>query len=465
MAEVQVSVATDMRMFKPALVTMMSAIESTKRPVAVHFLGHGITETAMRTLERAVACWPGTQLQFYDMAGEITDTEGWKARKWNGRHSEMVLADVHVPRLGPGRILYLDSDTLVCADIGPLFDLDLQGCHVAAVRDYEFLVNYIESMPEEWTDTIWDKSAAMYPYPTEDFLNAGVMLFDNDSIASEPGLADAIADPEELLDDTHRFAHMLKGAIFYLDPSWNVICGSHNLYELAHRSMLPDGDNYIHTPPKIMHHLGDDKPWQNFDLDRLRSGFRGRAGTALPFPRHGLPWQADRGAVPQSPQPPLPCRVHHRRQDLPGGLGQVHGHARRLSAPGGFAPCAPMRPAGRSGPRTPPRLDRRRGSVYGAPAPTGGTFDANRAGDRREFREADPGGADVASGARVPGRPRPPDRAQPPLFPPSNSSGESRRSIPASRSSTTRSPTTCFPPGSPAPRPCPMSPRPACAGS
>ena len=292
MAEVQVSVATDMRMFKPALVTMMSAIESTKRPVAVHFLGHGITETAMRTLERAVACWPGTQLQFYDMAGEITDTEGWKARKWNGRHSEMVLADVHVPRLGPGRILYLDSDTLVCADIGPLFDLDLQGCHVAAVRDYEFLVNYIESMPEEWTDTIWDKSAAMYPYPTEDFLNAGVMLFDNDSIASEPGLADAIADPVELLDDTHRFAHMLKGAIFYLDPSWNVICGSHNLYELAHRSMLPDGDNYIHTPPKIMHHLGDDKPWQNFDLDRLRLDFEGereRLYRSLDMASHGRP--------------------------------------------------------------------------------------------------------------------------------------------------------------------------------
>ena len=89
--------------------------------------------------------------------------------------------------------------------------------------------------------------------------------------------------------------------------------------------------------------------------------------------------------------------------------------------------CARDRPARAARPRgadsmsrrlipAPPlalRLDRRRGSVYDAPAPAGGIFDADRAGERREVREADPGGASVASEARVPGRPHPSDRAQP----------------------------------------------------
>ena len=290
MAKVQVTVATDMRMFEPALVTIMSAVESTSRPVTVHFLGSEITDAAMRTLERAIACWPGTELRFHDLSTSFTQDRGFYMREWNGRHSEVTNAKVLVPQLGPGRILNLDTDTLVCADIAPLFDMDLQGCHVGAVRDYEYLVNYIEMTPEEWWESAWDKTAAMHPYPVQDFLNGGVMLFDNDSIASEPGLADAIADPEGLLDDTHRFAHTLKGCIHYLDPSWNVICGSHNLYERAHRAMMPDGPDYVHAPPRIMHHLGDDKPWHDFDLDRLRMDFEGerkRLYESLDLASHG----------------------------------------------------------------------------------------------------------------------------------------------------------------------------------
>ena len=292
MADVQISVATDMRGFEPALVTMMSAVEGTPRPVTVHFLGKEITDAAMRTLKRAVACWPGTELRFHELSGELTRGGGWETLKWNGRHSEVMLADVHVPKLAPGRILHLDTDTLVCADIGPLFDMDLQGCHVGAVRDYEYLVDYIEMTPEQWFKASKDKWAAMHPCPVYDFLNAGVMLFDNDSIASEPGLAEAISDPQGLLDDTHRFAHTLKGRIHYLDPSWNVICGSHNLYEFAHRSMMLDGPDYVHEPPKIMHHLGDDKPWHDFDLDKLRLDFEGereRLYRRLNLASHGRP--------------------------------------------------------------------------------------------------------------------------------------------------------------------------------
>ena len=275
MADVQISIATDMRTFEPALVTMMSAVESTPRPVTVHFLGKEITDAAMRTLERAVACWPGAELRFHELSGELTRGEGWETLKWNGRHSEVMLADVHVPKLAPGRILHLDTDTLVCADIGPLFDMDLLDCHIGAVRDYGYLVSWADLMPEEWNESTWDKTAAMHPHPVCDFLNAGVMLFDNDSIASEPGLAEAISDPQGLLDDTHRFVHTLKGRIHYLDPSWNAICGSHNRYGRAHRAMLPDESDYFHRPPRIMHHPGSDKPWHDFDLDALLLDFEG----------------------------------------------------------------------------------------------------------------------------------------------------------------------------------------------
>ena len=292
MAEVQISVATDMRTFEPSLITLMSAIESTPRPVTVHFLGKAMTDAAMLSLERAVACWPETELRFHDLSGELTRGGGWETLKWNGRHSEVMLADVHVPKLAPGRILHLDTDTLVCADIGPLFDMDLQGCHVGAVRDYGYLVSWSELTPSEWPESIWDSIAAIHPHSVSDFPNAGVMLFDNDSIASEPGLAEAISDPRGLLDDTHRFVHTLKGRIHYLDPSWNTICGSHNRYGRAHKAMLPDGHDYFHRPPRIMHHPGSSKPWHNFDLNGLLLDFEGereRLYQRLDLASHGRP--------------------------------------------------------------------------------------------------------------------------------------------------------------------------------
>lgn len=275
MAEVQIAVATDMRAFEPALVTIMSAVESTSRPVTVHFLGREMTEAAMRTLERAISCWPGTELRFTELSGDLSRGVGREGVWWNGRHSEVVLTSVHVPKLAPGRILYLDMDTLVCADIGPLFDMDLQGCHVGAVRDYGFLVEWTELMPKEWPGAISDRIASIHPHHISDFPSTGVMLFDNDSIASEPGLAEAISDPEGLSEDVQRIVHTLKGRIHYLDPSWNVICGSHNRYERAHRAMLPNPPHYFHRPPRIMHHPGADKPWQDFDLDALKLDFEG----------------------------------------------------------------------------------------------------------------------------------------------------------------------------------------------
>ena len=275
MAEVQIAVATDMRAFEPALVTIMSAVESTSRPVTVHFLGREMTEAAMRTLERAISCWPGTELRFTELSGDLTCGGGWETIRWNGRHSEVMLASVHVPKLGPGRILYLDMDTLVCADIGPLFDMDLQGCHVGAVRDYGFLVEWTELTPKDWPGAISDRIDAIHPHHISDIPSTGVVLFDNDSIASEPGLAETISDPEGLFEDVRRIVHTLKGRIHYLDPSWNVICGSHNRYERAHRAMLPNPPHYFHRPPRIMHHPGADKPWQDFDLDALKLDFEG----------------------------------------------------------------------------------------------------------------------------------------------------------------------------------------------
>ena len=268
MSRIQIAFATDTRMFEPTLVAMMSAIESTRRPVTVHFLGHGLDDAARRRLDRAVGCWPQADLVFHDMVAALNDI--WEKFAWNGRHTAMTKALLHIPALVEGKVLYLDSDTLTYADVGALFDTDMQDRLIGAVRDYGYLVTWSELLPLPGASPNLLEREAMAPHPVSDYINTGVVLFDCDAINAEPGLARALSDPDGLTCDTKRMVGKVKGRILHLDPSWNVSRGIHNRYARAHAAMLPYEAPYAHVPAKILHHVGIEKPWHDFDLDLMR---------------------------------------------------------------------------------------------------------------------------------------------------------------------------------------------------
>ena len=334
MTKVQIAVATDMRMFEPTLVAMMSAVEHSSGPVTVHFLGHDISDEAQRLLDKAVKCWPQTELRFYDLSKALT--EGWDDYEWDGRHSAAMRANLHIPRLADeGRVLYLDSDTITQSDIGPLFDMDMKGCHIAAARDYGFLVSWSEFHPKgirtafakalrhpvSWlrkrtgaalslTEPLESlenllnyyrtgknppysgQRRMIYPYPVCDFINMGVVVFDVDSIRGEPGLVNSLIDPSELNDDTGRIIELMKGRICILDPCWNALCGIYHRYSSAHEAMVQDSSRYIHEEARIVHHVGVEKPWHNYSLDELRTDpqrVRERVYADLNLEAHGHP--------------------------------------------------------------------------------------------------------------------------------------------------------------------------------
>ena len=269
MARIQIALATDMMGLKPTLVSMMSALEAASRPVTVHFLGCDLSGEARDLLARAVARWPDADLRYHDLAGGLT--EGWERFPWDGRHSPVRFAIVHIPKLvGGGRVLYLDSDTLVHADVSPLFDADMKGCHIGAVRDYGYLATWAGLVPGTDPDPSRYNREAMSPYPFSDYVNTGVVLFDNDSICADPELPRILSDPRDLFCDGKRIARCMKGRILHLDPSWNAICGIYNRYAEAHQAMIGDAEPFLQNPPRISHYIGVVKPWHEFDLAMLR---------------------------------------------------------------------------------------------------------------------------------------------------------------------------------------------------
>ena len=133
MDRIKIALATDMRVLRPTLVAMMSAVRHALRPITVHLLGYALTEPAWELAESACRALPGTKLIRHDV------TDALDAIPSSGPTPKTCLGLLLLPGLVEGLVLYLDSDTIAHADVAPLFDLDLGGNPIAAVRDFPLL--------------------------------------------------------------------------------------------------------------------------------------------------------------------------------------------------------------------------------------------------------------------------------------------------------------------------------------
>ena len=261
-----------MRIFRPTLVAMMSALESTAAPVTVHFFGWRLTQEAHDLLETAIRRYPGGVLRYHEISDRTIDS----ARERNSEvFSATQLAILHIPRLLEGKVLYLDSDVLVHADIAPLFDIDLGDSQIGAVQCFTCLLDHFTQLPQERNieargDEFRLHERLMAPHSVDDRFNSGVVLFNNDVIRSVPGAADAITDNVGLVADQLVLNHHLKGRVFWLNSAWNVVPGLHQMYSSLGYAMTDAKNHSVRLPPKISHFLGHAKPWHDFSLTDLR---------------------------------------------------------------------------------------------------------------------------------------------------------------------------------------------------
>ena len=272
-AKIQIAVASDERQLRPALVTVMSVLENTQAPVDIHFLGVGLSNASTALIDQAVRLWPDARLHHHDMSRVETD---WKQFEFDVRWSPAMMAHLDIPNLiEGGKVLYLDSDTLVHSSVKPLFEIDMDGRPLAAVRDYDLMMEHqLNERLNMRSKLVIKHERAIAPHPIRDFFNAGVVLYDVDSIKSEPRLLDALADTSGTEDDGYRLNAAFKGRVRHLAPRWNAMCGIHHMYFAVHTAVVGCEIPYIHRPPVISHYTGIVKPWHDVDLEKLKSNFR-----------------------------------------------------------------------------------------------------------------------------------------------------------------------------------------------
>ena len=218
-----VAYATDNGYMKPTLVSMMSMLEHASRDIVFHVLGHRLSDEAVKCLEVVCDLYPGTTVNHVPVTDEMVTFPNWNPG--SEKLTRVSLARLYLPKiLGSGRVFYLDGDTMVFGDVAPLFDMNMEGKAIAAVRENDVnleMVFFGAEDPEAQEREILDGN------PIRTYVNSGVLLMDIDAIIAE-GIDKRMVDKKLMSKEwflpVNSFVNFLfRGRIKYLGPEWNMM--------------------------------------------------------------------------------------------------------------------------------------------------------------------------------------------------------------------------------------------------
>lgn len=164
------------------------------------------------------------------------------------------------------KVLYLDSDLVVNADIAELYNTNIDKYLLAACHDADTagLYNGFEPKKKNYMDNIL-KIAKPY-----DYFQAGVILFNlaefRKQLKTDETLKFAASYKWELLDQD-VLNYLAQDKVKFVDMAWNVMYDWNyiRIKKIVSRAPKYLQDEYMtaHANPKIIHYAGPDKPWNN----------------------------------------------------------------------------------------------------------------------------------------------------------------------------------------------------------
>ena len=246
---IHIALTFDDNFWAPAYATMRSVcLFSHRRADLVFHLCHRTLSPAHKTdLEAITAEFP-VALRWYDLDQSELFRDVARRMPENKRLSNIVYARLMIDKLlGPdvARVLYLDCDMLVRDGIEKLFDVDMGGKPIAAVRDTmgAFITGGRDLKANR---DIFD--------PADAYFNAGMVLID----VAQWREADIIGRLEQALTDG------VMARIYYDQDFLNLVFAN-NWQQLPWRWNTIDA-RHAHEglDPAILHYTGEAKPWGIF---------------------------------------------------------------------------------------------------------------------------------------------------------------------------------------------------------
>lgn len=244
---IHVAACCDENYIAYANVMMLSAIEATASGhLHFHLIDCGISSQGINQLRDSVE-GRGATLSVYQP--DDRPFEGLPTHRYGSAVYQRIILPEYIPT-DITRVLYIDSDTLVRADLGSLWKTDLRGNPVAAVENLS------------------PKACVDIGIPRTEYFNSGVLIMDLDLWRSE-------AIHWQVTDYARQHAHQLQfvdqcslNAILHkrwvrLHARWNQ---QSDIYGVIAKYL--DGGTYGREEleqaildPGIVHFTGKQKPW------------------------------------------------------------------------------------------------------------------------------------------------------------------------------------------------------------
>ena len=247
---------TNQNYLKPTLVSMMSLLEHASRDVHIHVIGHNLSASAVEKLSLVETKYHQASVSHVPIEDELVSMKNWKPSQ--SRFEPVMLSILQVPSLFPsGRTLWLDGDTLVQGDVSPLFDINMDGMMIAAVKDDNGMARSAEEVVSERSREI---ARIMEGHSPADYFNSGVVVFDCSAIVEsglDVKLLDAMkSDRLYAFWDQDILNEVFKGRTKFVSRKWNAAHGCVGLSE---------SDDC-----RIAHYLSRWKPWERIPDSRLK---------------------------------------------------------------------------------------------------------------------------------------------------------------------------------------------------
>ena len=268
--KIQLAYATDMNYIDPTVVSIMSALENTSQPVLLHLLGYELSEDAIDKVSLACNKFPGAKFKYHEITNEMLTEEVKDLKLPPSTFSRLFISDL-VDLNDGDKVLYIDSDTIVYGDLSPIFEIDLKGSYMGAVRDIAVLSIKFTKHDEDMF--INEYRNIMHPFPLADYFNAGVLLLDCRSIINNEALAKKMKDLKNAskyiaLDQSH-LNNLFKGHVTYLDPKYNCYWGDFKNFTKHQYYSRFENEGNLGDDPVIVHFVGSSKPWNSPDMSKF----------------------------------------------------------------------------------------------------------------------------------------------------------------------------------------------------
>lgn len=249
----------DANFWAPAYATMRSACLYSHRrtDLQFHLFHRTLDADKIADLSRIESEF-GAKLHWYDLDQSALFDELAARMPHNRRLTNIVYARLLIDRLLPetvARVLYLDCDVLVRAPVEELFDIDMDGRSIAAVRDIFGPIIFAGRDFAENRD-LFDVA--------DSYFNAGVVLIDVARWRQRdlPGLIEKLIGSGAM-------------ARLYYDQDLLNIAFARDWLALPPRWNFMD-PRPAHEPldPSIVHFTGDTKPWSLVSNVAFRRAYR-----------------------------------------------------------------------------------------------------------------------------------------------------------------------------------------------